>query len=320
MEPWARRRPLDESMNEDTASADVPAAVAYEVRLARNPRWALTEGSRYFDKDSAVHSALRKICRELASLDVPYAVAGGLAMFAHGFRRFTEDVDVLTTREGLRTIHSRLEGLGYVRLFTGSKNLRDAQHGVRIDFLVAGQYPGDGKEKPVAFPEPSASSVEIDGIRFLSLSALIELKLASGMTSTDRGKDIADVQELIRTLDLAKEFGGQLHPFVRGKFEEIWRVVNRPRRLVCLWPKALLALDAEAIRNATDEVRQQAATLQEMLAAGVTIDADGAEPDDSVYLVTTDPDVARRFGMHDESEFWPDEADGPEPPTGSLPE
>ena len=28
-----------------------------------------------------------------------------MAMFLHGFRRFTEDVDVLVTREGLAKIH-----------------------------------------------------------------------------------------------------------------------------------------------------------------------------------------------------------------------
>ena len=74
----------------------------------------------------------------------------------HGFRRFTEDVDILVTRDGLKAIHAHLEGLGYVPPFTGSKNLRDTEHGVRIEFLIAGEFPGDGKPKPVAFPGPRA--------------------------------------------------------------------------------------------------------------------------------------------------------------------
>src|SRR6185437_12999138 len=114
---------------------------------------------------------------------IPYAVAGAMAFFGHGFRRFTEDVDILVTREGLRTIHDRLEGLGYVPPFTGSKNLRDTERGVRIEFLVAGEYPGDGKPKPVAFPDPAGAGVEIDGIRYLRLPTLVELKIASGMTN-----------------------------------------------------------------------------------------------------------------------------------------
>ena len=66
--------------------------------------------------------------------------------------------------------------------FTGSKNLRDAEHGVRVEFLIAGEFPGDGKPKAVAFPEPTEAGILIDGIRFLSLPKLVELKLASGMT------------------------------------------------------------------------------------------------------------------------------------------
>ena len=62
------------------------------------------------------------------------------------------DVDILVTREGLSVIHAKLDGLGYVPPFSGSKNLRDAEHGVRIEFLIAGEFPGDGKPKPVAFP------------------------------------------------------------------------------------------------------------------------------------------------------------------------
>jgi hypothetical protein len=82
----------------------------------------------------------------------------------------------------LKTIHGELEGLGYVPPFTGSKKLRDTEHGVRIKFLIAGEFPGDGKPKPVAFPDPAEAGVEIGGIRYLSLPALVELKLASDMT------------------------------------------------------------------------------------------------------------------------------------------
>src|SRR5207237_164275 len=100
-------------------------------------------------------------------LGIPYAVAGGMALFLHGYRRFTEDIDILVTRAGLQEVHDRLEGRGYVPLFAGSKNLRDAEHGVRIEFLVAGEYPGDGKPKPVAFPDPAGVADEVGGVRLL---------------------------------------------------------------------------------------------------------------------------------------------------------
>jgi hypothetical protein len=180
----------------------------------------------HFDRKSGVQQTLRSIARRLDELGVPYAVAGGMALFYHGYRRFTEDIDILVDRDGLRAIHERLEGLGYVPPFVGSKNLRDTATGVRIEFLVTGDYPGDGQPKPVAFPDPAAVTVERSGIKFLGLPTLIELKLASGMTNPRRAKDLVDVQELIATLALPADFAGQLNPFVRDKFRELVAIVR----------------------------------------------------------------------------------------------
>jgi hypothetical protein len=96
-----------------------------------------------------------------------------------------------------------------------STKLRDTTTGVRIEFLITGGYPGDGKPKPVAFPDPAAAAVDIDGIRYLELPTLVELKLASG-TASHRMKDLGDVQELIRTLSLPRGFGEQLNQYVRA--------------------------------------------------------------------------------------------------------
>ena len=92
-------------------------------------------------------------------------------------------------------MHAALDGLGYVRPFEKSKNLRDTESGVKIEFLVAGEFPGDGKLKPVSFPDPSKVAIERRGIRFLNLRTLIELKLASGLTGGDRKRDLIDIQQ-----------------------------------------------------------------------------------------------------------------------------
>src|SRR5262245_35098334 len=176
--------------------------VTYEERLDRNIDWALREGSMHFEEESAVHATLRRITRRLDELGVPYAVVGGMALFFHGYRRFTEDVDILVTKDGLRVVHEELEGRGYLPPFQGSKHLRDTDTGVRVEFLVAGEYPGDGKPKPVAFPDPAGRETTIDGIRFLQLPALVEIKLASGLSNPRRARDLVDVQELIATLSL----------------------------------------------------------------------------------------------------------------------
>ncbi|MCH8922198.1 MAG: hypothetical protein IIA67_03485 [Planctomycetes bacterium] len=195
--------------------------IAYEQHLDADPAWALREGSMHFESGGSVHTALEKIARRLDELKIPYAVVGGMALFSHGYRRFTEDVDILLSGDGLAEVHRRLDGLGYVPVFSGSRNLRDTESGVRIEFLVSGDYPGDGKPKPVAFPAPQDVSVEREGIHYLGLPSLIELKLASGM-SPGRRRDLGDVQELIRTLDLPENFSEQLNPFVHEVYRELW--------------------------------------------------------------------------------------------------
>jgi len=183
----------------------------------------MDEGDRHFNHNGSVFKTLRKISRRLDDLKIPHAVVGGMALDAHGFRRLTVDVDILVSRESLTTIHERLEGLGYVPPFTGSKNLRDTEHGVRIEFLIAGEYPGDGKPKPVSFPDPRDAGILIDGVRYLSLPNLVELKLASGMTGgVARLKDFADVVALITTLNLTRDFSAALNPYVQPKYFELW--------------------------------------------------------------------------------------------------
>jgi hypothetical protein len=200
--------------------------ISYEERLSSDFDWALREGSNHFERRNEVWKSLHRLMRRLDALGLPSAVADDLAMFLHGYRRFTETIVVLVTEGSLAIIHEQLEGLGYLPPFQGSKHLRDTESGVKVEFLTTGEYPGDGKPKPVAFPNPADVRVESGGVWFLSLPALVELKLASGMTNPLRGKDLVDVQELITTLDLGEDFAQQLNPFVQDKFRELVQLIR----------------------------------------------------------------------------------------------
>ena len=204
--------------------------VTYEQQLADHLDFALSEGGMHFDEKSAVHQTLREITRRLDQLAIPYAVVGGMALFVHGFRRFTEDVDLLVTRQSMDKVLKELDGLGYIQPAGTSTKLRDTRTGVQVEFLIAGFYPGDGKPKPVAFPDPLNHVVEISGLKVLGLPSLAELKLASGISAPHRLKDLADVQELIRILKLPREFAEKLNPYVKDKFLELWTAVqNAPK-------------------------------------------------------------------------------------------
>lgn len=211
------------SPNSSTGPIVVGAAIpAYEQEMSQDLEWAMTQGSLFFEGRGKVQETLQRIAKRLDELNIPYAVVGGMALFAHGFRRYTEDVDILVTSDGLHRLHEELEGRGYIPPFTNSKHLRDTETHVKIEFLTTGGYPGDGKPKPVSFPDPDSVAEVIDNVRYLRLPKLIELKLASGMTSAHRMRDLSDVQDIIRMLRLPLEYGEQLNPYVRDKYQELW--------------------------------------------------------------------------------------------------
>lgn len=93
-------------------------------------------------------------------------------------------------------------------------------------FLLVGDYPGDGKPKPVRFPAPPADCIESDGFKVLPLSTLVGLKLASGMSAPHRGQDLVDVMELVRARDLPRDFAVQLDESVRAEFDRQWQLAH----------------------------------------------------------------------------------------------
>src|SRR5919107_422625 len=188
------------------------------------------EGLRYLMGEGQLNNALARLCDDLERHRIDYMVIGAVALMAHGYPRFTEDIDLVLTREGLEAFHRELVGLGYLPAFAGArKRLRATRGGVPVEIIVAGEFPGDGRPKPVSFPVPAAASVEIDGVRVVTLERLVELKLASGMTAPDRLKDLADVQELIKLRGLDSDFAERLDPYVREQFLNLLRAVEQAR-------------------------------------------------------------------------------------------
>jgi len=206
-------------------------AKPYEARLRESFDSTLQEAAEFFMGKGDVRATMRRLAARLAAEAIPYAVVGGMALGEHGYVRMTDDIDVLVTREGLARFTKACSGRGYTRTHPGARRMfRDTETGVRVKFLVAGEFPGDGKPKPVSFPDPADCSAEVEGIRVVSLPRLIELKLALGMTAPDRLRDLADCQELVRTEHLTTRFATQLDPSVRAKFRELVQLVRRARR------------------------------------------------------------------------------------------
>ena len=179
-------------------------------------------------KAGKVHHTLKRLAQALEEEAIPYAIVGGMALNLLGYTRETVDVDILLTPAGLEKFHERLVGKGYVLAFNGAtKSFLDAETRVKVEALITGEYPGDGKPKAVAFPAPESVSVERDGYRIITLEKLIELKLASGISAPRRLRDLADVQDLIAMLDLSLELREQLDDSVRSEYKRLWETVQQ---------------------------------------------------------------------------------------------
>ena len=182
---------------------------------------------KFFMEASPIHETMRRLSRILDEMKIPFAIAGAMAANAHGHKRTTADVDILIRREDLVRFKSKHIGLGWMDKFEGSKNFKDTITSVNVDTLIVGDYPGDGLPKPVAFPAPEDVSFRNDdGIPFISLETLLELKIACGSTVSHRPRDLDDVIQLIRVNRLPLEFAQKLNPFVVGKYQELWQAAQ----------------------------------------------------------------------------------------------
>jgi hypothetical protein len=194
--------------------------------IISSPTLAYAEGLRFFRGEGMLNDALKRIVADLERNGIDYAVIGAVALNQHGYRRFTEDIDLLLTKAGLERFRERLVGLGYRPAFEdATKKFRTTEDNIPVEVITSGEFPGDGLPKPVRFPEPSEATVVIDGVNTISLEKLIELKLTSGMTAGDRLKDLADVQELIKLKGLDADFASKLNEFVRAKYIELYEAV-----------------------------------------------------------------------------------------------
>ena len=65
-----------------------------------------------------------KLCRcvteDLENHQINYSAIGAVALNSYGYRRFTEDIDLILTREDLEKFRAELIGLGYRPAFEGA--------------------------------------------------------------------------------------------------------------------------------------------------------------------------------------------------------
>jgi hypothetical protein len=181
---------------------------------------------RFFVGMSEAQQALYRLTEFLEADGIPYAIIGAFALNEYGHRRVTVGVDLIMRDDDFTVFKRRHLGRGYAERVAGTGKLVDTLHGVNIDVFGTGRFPGDDRPKPIAFPDPRTTALRGERFALLPMERFIELKLASGMAAPHRAKDLVDVQELIRSANLALDVADRLDPWVRAKFVELWHLAQ----------------------------------------------------------------------------------------------
>lgn len=158
---------------------------------------------------------LAKILTVLKQENVNPVVVGGLAVQHHGYKRLTDDVDLLISRRD----YDRLE------------QQRKIQYGqlklvkwVQVDVLTEGK---DNNPDPETVREP--------GTHFPTLVGLLLLK-----TKAFRGKDRMDVWELLKIHQfdptIAFDVEAQFPPELLARFKTMWETAQQEEGIEVHWP------------------------------------------------------------------------------------
>lgn len=156
--------------------------------------------------------SIEAVIKALDGAGVKYLVAGGLAVVAHGYMRFTADLDIILRLEksNLTKALGILKGLGYrprapvpIEAFAAESNRKSwvREKGLKVFSLWSDKHKTTEidvfVEEPVDFGKAYLRRKRLSvapGIQasILSLEDLIKLKKAAG-----RPKDMEDVKNLL---------------------------------------------------------------------------------------------------------------------------
>lgn len=187
-----------------------------------------------FDASPMTHphvaDAYQKAARKLAMAGIKFRPMGGTAMWLAGAGRPTKDVDLIVARRDWHRARAVLQELATDPLgirfgLTGEPAAGLAlvgPHGVAIEVWPAGITHGTIARIRGAARRHPAGRLKLT-LAGNDQIALLNSKLASYLSATDRLRDAADVQALISKWELPLDFSGRLSPAVRPAYERIWR-------------------------------------------------------------------------------------------------
>jgi len=174
-----------ESLSERLALADA----------LREGRGCMLEPQDLPGRYGRVIKALDHVLRAIGAEAV---VGGGWAVWRHGYiGRVTQDVDIVVAADQIDAFLRAAAAAGFQVLSRQPGRWPKVVHketGITVDLLPEGERPGTpSRPAPTTLPHPARVGAAGAMLRYITLPALVELKLAAG-----RARDESDVIELVR--------------------------------------------------------------------------------------------------------------------------
>jgi len=142
--------------------------------------------------------AVRAVNHLLHVLQCPSVLGGGWAVWRHGYvGRVPQVLDIALPADRIDEFLRTASVCGFEPLPVRPGRWPKMLHkdtGIEVDILPEGGRPGtERKPAPTVIPHPTQIGAAGAALRYITLPALIELKLAAG-----RARDVSDVVELLR--------------------------------------------------------------------------------------------------------------------------
>jgi hypothetical protein len=168
---------------------------------------------------------VRALDQVLQACDCEAVVGGGWAVWRHGYiGRVTQDVDIVLPSDRIDDFQQAAAVSGFDVLAPPEgrwPKLLHRETGIEVDIIPEGGRPGTAaRPAPTTISHPNTMGAVRASLRYISLPALVELKLAAG-----RLRDEADVVELAREnrdrLAELREHLAAVHPRYALRFDEL---------------------------------------------------------------------------------------------------
>jgi len=170
----------------------------------------------FFNEQSPYIDTCRELLRSLRAAAIEYVFVGAVAMRAYGCAGEAGRVEVCVRPDDVERFRGEFAHHVFEPLPGQSLRYYWPPTQIEIELLIADEIVGDPlRQQEIVYPDPSEAEY-VEGVPVVSLSRLIELKLAARDP-----RDNEDVVRLIAANNLDRLYAERLNALLRHAFTQL---------------------------------------------------------------------------------------------------